>query len=75
MNTSPSKQQASTTKSHAETQTALRGVSLMEMIQRSGTSAGEDVENGKSHKKEGASGTSGTSKVYIHIHICVYSET
>merc|ERR1712096_210879 len=65
VNTSPSKQQPSTTKTHAETQTALRGVSLMEMIQRSGTSAGEDIENGKLHKTEGASGTSGTSKVKV----------
>ena len=56
----------STNKTNAETQTALRGVSLMEMIQRSTTTGTvDDIESGKCHNGECKSGAPGNNKVLI----------
>ena len=53
------------TKTNAETQTALRGVSLMEMIQCSTNSSSnkDDSEAGNCHNGEASSGAPGSSKV------------
>ena len=53
------------TKTNAETQTALRGVSLMEMIQCSTNSSSnkDDSEAGNCHNAEASSGAPGSSKV------------
>ena len=56
--------QPSKSKTNAETQTALRGVALMEMIQRSSTTtAGDDIENAHGHTVESVSGASRNNKV------------
>ena len=70
VNPSPSKSpqqnhQPLKNKTNAETQTALRGVSLMEMIQRSSTTATEDIENSKCHTGEGVPSSSGGNKVNL----------
>ena len=58
----------STNKTNAETQTALRGVSLMEMIQRSTTTGTvDDIESGKCPNGECTTGASGNNKVFKKI--------
>ena len=66
VNTTPSESsQPPKSKTNAETQTALRGVSLMEMIQRSSTTATDDIESSKCHSGEGASSSTGANKVNL----------